>query len=107
MAKKARRRKHVPYRTCVACRTSRPKRDLIRIVRTPDDRVIVDERGKENGRGAYLCAQRVCWTEALKRRHLSRALRVDLSSEAVDALQRYAERLPEVLQEPDEGEGET
>ena len=104
MAKKARRRKHVPYRTCVACRTPRPKRDLIRVVRTPDGQVVVDERGKENGRGAYLCAQRACWTEALKRQHLSRALRADLSPETVDGLRCYAKGLPEVLPEPEEGE---
>jgi predicted RNA-binding protein YlxR (DUF448 family) len=76
-------------------------------VRTPDDQVVVDERGKKNGRGAYLCAQRACWTEALKRQHLNRALRTDLSPEAVDVLRRYAEGLPEVLREPEEGEGET
>ena len=69
--------------------------------------MVVDERGKANGRGAYLCAQRVCWTEALKRQHLSRALRADLSPETTGILLTYAEGLPEVLLEPEEGEGET
>jgi len=99
MARKSGRRKHIPHRTCVACRAVRPKRELIRIVRTPEGEVVVDERGKRNGRGAYLCAQRVCWTEALARHRLERALRVTLGGETVAALQAYAEGLPERLEE--------
>ncbi len=102
MAKKPGRRKHVPYRTCVACRTTRPKRELIRIVRTPEGKTMVDERGKQNGRGAYLCAQRACWTAALERRRLDRALGIELDSETVDALRIYAGGLPETLDEPGE-----
>ncbi|MBN1179181.1 MAG: YlxR family protein [Anaerolineae bacterium] len=89
----------MPFRTCVACRTPRPKRELIRVVHTPEGQVVVDERGKQNGRGAYLCAQRSCWTSALKRRQLDRALRVELSAEVINALRAYAERLPETLEE--------
>jgi uncharacterized protein len=55
------RRKHVPQRTCVACRRQFDKRRLTRIVRTPDDGVVIDLTGKRNGRGAYICDQPECW----------------------------------------------
>ncbi len=97
------RRRHVPERSCVACRTKRPKRELIRIVRTPDGRVEVDESGKRNGRGAYLCRQRRCWERALKRGSLARALRTSITAEMAEALRAYAATLPETLQEEDEG----
>lgn len=98
MAKKPRRRKHVPQRTCVACRATRPKRELIRVVRTPEGEVVVDERGKRNGRGAYLCAQRVCWEEALRRGRLDAALQISIETAALAMLKAYAERLPERLE---------
>jgi predicted RNA-binding protein YlxR (DUF448 family) len=64
----------VPTRTCVACRTSRPKRELVRIVRTPDGTVVADETGKVAGRGAYVCRTAACLTIANTRGALSRAL---------------------------------
>jgi predicted RNA-binding protein YlxR (DUF448 family) len=58
----------------VACRTARPKRDLVRIVRTPDGRVVVDDTGRLAGRGAYVCRTAACLTIANTRSALSRAL---------------------------------
>ena len=75
-------RGHLPTRTCVACRTSRPKRELVRLVRTPEGSVSVDITGKLNGRGAYLCRSDECWTLAERRRALERALSVSLDSAA-------------------------
>jgi len=46
--------KHIPLRTCVACQRTKPKRELLRIVRTPDSHVFIDATGKKSGRGAYL-----------------------------------------------------
>jgi predicted RNA-binding protein YlxR (DUF448 family) len=71
------RAKHVPQRTCIACRRTDAKRGLIRLVRTPEGQVEVDPTGKRNGRGAYLCHEPACWDAAIKRRALERALRVD------------------------------
>jgi len=96
------RRKHIPQRTCVACRTVRPKRQLIRIVRTPEGEVRIDDRGKQSGRGAYLCAQRVCWEEALKRHRLDAALRGTLDEATIETLRAYAQSLPERLEEAGE-----
>lgn len=89
--------KHVPERTCVACRAKRPKWELARVVHRAVDDVVVDETGKVNGRGAYLCRQRACWQLALKRGALNRALRTTLSPEIVAELTTYALSLPETL----------
>ncbi|MDZ4278250.1 MAG: YlxR family protein [Dehalococcoidia bacterium] len=86
------RQKHVPQRTCVGCRTTSSKREFTRVVRTPEGAVEVDATGRRNGRGAYLCAQRSCWEEALTRDRLARALRTEIPSEARQELLRYAER---------------
>jgi len=86
----------------VACRTVRPKRQLIRIVRTPEGEVRIDDRGKQSGRGAYLCAQRVCWEEALKRHRLDAALRGTLDEATIETLRAYAQSLPERLEEAGE-----
>jgi len=87
------RRKHIPQRTCVACRTARPKRELVRIVRTPEGDIIVDETGKQNGRGAYLCRARACWETALSGGLLKRALRANVTEETEASLREYAANL--------------
>ncbi len=86
-------------RTCVACREEKPKRELIRVVLLPEGGIAIDESGKRSGRGAYLCRQRLCWQEALRRESLSRALRSSLSSEDIALLRDYAESLPEKPEE--------
>ncbi|MCD6286089.1 MAG: YlxR family protein [Anaerolineae bacterium] len=88
------KRKHVPLRTCVACRETKPKRELVRVVLLPDGTIRVDETGKQNGRGAYLCRQHSCWQKALKQGSLKRALRTQLTPEAFAALEAYAGSLP-------------
>ncbi len=68
-----------PQRTCVACRTTAAKRGLVRVVRTPQDGVLVDITGKAAGRGAYLCRRPECWEAALKRDRLGAALRTKIT----------------------------
>jgi predicted RNA-binding protein YlxR (DUF448 family) len=68
----------LPQRTCIACRSTSGKRELIRIVRTPVGAVEVDLTGKKAGRGAYICPQAGCWEQALKKGRLESALRVTL-----------------------------
>ena len=94
--RKGPRPKHVPQRTCVACRETGAKRALIRLVRTPEGTVEVDPTGKRNGRGAYLCARVSCWERGVNERTLGRALRLEtLTQENRDALLKYAdERVP-------------
>ncbi len=89
------RPKHVPQRTCVACRDKEAKRTLTRIVRTTDGTVEVDPTGKRNGRGAYLCSQPSCWHRALTTPLLGRALKVELDDTSRTTLQTFANSLPD------------
>jgi uncharacterized protein len=67
--------RRVPQRQCVACGTLRAKRELVRIVRTPDGTVHVDRTGKLSGRGAYVCPDPACVDRALREERLARALK--------------------------------
>lgn len=88
------RPKHIPQRTCIACKQVRPKRELIRIVRTPDGHILLDETGKKSGRGAYLCAKRSCWEPAVRKGKLEHEFETTLLSEDRAALEAYIETLP-------------
>jgi hypothetical protein len=86
--------KHIPQRTCIACRQSKAKKDLIRVICTSDGVVEVDPSSKKPGRGAYLCPKRDCWEMGLKGNRLERALRTKLSSDKRQALIEYSKSLP-------------
>lgn len=81
----------VPMRTCVACRTARPKRELVRVVRTVDGTLVIDRRGKVSGRGAYLCPAPICVEQALKTHKLERALERPLTDELIEGLRALNE----------------
>ena len=91
--KKFLRPKHVPQRTCVACRTHDAKRGLLRLVRTPEGTVEIDETGKKNGRGAYLCQVRECWEIGLGRKALENALKIQINPESRARLRSFGESL--------------
>jgi hypothetical protein len=74
--------RRVPQRTCVGCRSVLPKRQLLRLVRTPGGDVALDPTGKAAGRGAYLHDRRECWDKALSSRALDQALKVNLTEAA-------------------------
>ena len=74
--------KKIPIRQCLGCRTQRPKRELIRVVRSPEGEISLDARGKANGRGAYLCPDPACLKKAVKSRALERALEVPIPEES-------------------------
>jgi len=81
--------KHIPQRTCVACRKVKTKRELIRLVRISNGTVEVDPSGKKAGRGAYLCQSPECWEDGLKRDRLEYNLRTALTQENRQQLIRY------------------
>ena len=85
--------KHIPQRTCVACRKTAVKRELVRIVRVASGDVEVDLTGKKSGRGAYLCADLKCWETALETGRLGYALRTTIKPANRDALVNYARGL--------------
>ncbi len=89
------RPKHVPQRTCVACRATEAKRGLVRVVRGTEGTVQIDETGKKSGRGAYVCRTRECWDKALKGKTLEYALKTAISLEDKASLQAYAATLTE------------
>ncbi len=89
--------KHIPQRTCIACRTVRAKREFVRVVRTVENHVQADPTGKKAGRGAYLCRQRECWDTVLgNRNRLTQALKLEtaLDPEDLARLREYAATLP-------------
>ena len=81
MAGPQKRPKHVPERTCVVCRQKRPKWEMVRIVRTPQGTLEIDNRGKKAGRGAYLCKAEECWEAGLTQKRLEYALKTKIGSE--------------------------
>ena len=86
-------RKHVPQRSCIACRETKDKRELIRLVSSASI-VEVDPLGKKAGRGAYLCPAYECWEAGLKKNRLEYALRTKLTLENRQVLMEYARSLP-------------
>jgi len=91
--KKGHRQKHVPERSCIACREKRAKKELIRLVGGSDE-VQIDLKGKSAGRGAYLCPARECWEACLKGNRLEHALQTTLTLENRQVLVEYARGLP-------------
>jgi predicted RNA-binding protein YlxR (DUF448 family) len=87
------RRRHIPLRTCIVCRQSKDKRELVRLVRTSEGELVVDETGKKNGRGAYLCRQRTCWEKALQGNQVSRSLKMEVGENERQMLADWMERL--------------
>lgn len=78
--------KKIPMRQCVGCREMKPKRELIRVVKSPEGELSLDFRGKKPGRGAYVCPDPACLKKAKKSNALGRALEVAIPAEVYDAL---------------------
>ena len=74
----------------MSCGTATAKRDLARIVRTPQGRIVADPTGKMAGRGAYLCADPRCWEQAVKKGRLERTLKTRIAAEELDGLRSFA-----------------
>jgi len=87
--------KRLPLRTCIACRQTREKKDLIRLVSTENGAAEIDRSAKKPGRGAYLCPRRTCWEVALKKNRLDYALRTKLHDDSLQTLREYGHALEE------------
>lgn len=85
--------KKIPMRMCVGCREMKAKRDLIRVVRSPEGELSLDPVGKKPGRGAYVCFDTACLGRAIKQRQLERALETSVTPEVSDFLQSTMARL--------------
>ncbi|MEO8538953.1 MAG: YlxR family protein [bacterium] len=84
----------IPQRTCIGCRVEEGKRGFVRIVRTPEGRVLVDSTGKANGRGAYVHPNPACWVKALRGATIRNALKVSPAQDDIEALRAFAMTLP-------------
>ena len=74
-------------RTCISCHKSRPKQELLRFVRTPDKKIILDRGGKISGRGAYICLDDECFVTMIRKKSLQKELNVELDDEIIEKLE--------------------
>ena len=79
--------KKIPVRQCVGCRQMKNKKELIRVIRT-EDAVLLDDSGRKNGRGAYLCPNPECLRLARKSKGLERSLKAEIPAEIYDGLEK-------------------
>ena len=80
--------KKVPLRQCIGCGEMKGKKEMMRILKTPEDEIILDVTGKKNGRGAYLCKQRECLVKAEKNKGLERSFKMKIPTEVYESLER-------------------
>ncbi len=82
-------KKHkIPLRQCLGCNEHKPKAELIRVVRTPEGTVMLDTRGRMNGRGAYICHDPECLRKARKSRRIDRNLECEIPEEVYDRMEK-------------------
>lgn len=87
--------KKVPVRRCVGCNEGKPKKELVRIVRSAEGEISVDVTGKKSGRGAYICPSRDCLAKAQKARRLERAFSCAIPPEIYERLAAEVEQRAE------------
>lgn len=85
-------KKKIPERKCVGCNETKPKNQLLRVVRTPDGSVILDFTGKKSGRGAYICNDVQCFKKARKSKKLEKNLECEIPGEIFDMLEAKLEK---------------
>ena len=86
--------KKIPMRQCLGCREMKPKKDLLRVVRSPEGSVTIDGRGKASGRGAYICPDPACLNKAIRSKALERSLGVPVPQELLEQLLTEQEAQP-------------
>ena len=80
--------KKIPLRKCTGCNEMKPKKELIRVLKTPEDEIILDKTGKKNGRGAYLCNSIECFKKAAKTKGLERSLQIKIPEGIYESLEK-------------------
>ena len=87
--------KKVPERKCMGCNEKKPKKELIRIVRTPDGEILLDDKGKISGRGVYICPKKDCFVKSRKAKRFERSLEVEIPENVYDALENKLSEIEE------------
>ena len=85
--------KKVPMRQCVGCSEMKSKKELIRVIKTPEEEIVLDATGRKNGRGAYICASMECLKTAMKRKGLERSLKVSIPTDVYDSLEQEMSKI--------------
>lgn len=80
--------KKIPLRKCTGCGEMKNKKDMVRVIKTPEDEIILDKTGKKNGRGAYICNSLECLKKASKSKGLERSLKTAIPKEVYEQLER-------------------
>lgn len=81
-------KKKIPLRKCLGCGEQKPKKELVRVVRTPDGTVVLDMTGKQAGRGAYLCPNSACLKKAIKGKRIEKNLETPIDEQVYESLER-------------------
>ncbi|HHV95397.1 MAG TPA: YlxR family protein [Clostridiaceae bacterium] len=85
------KQKKVPMRMCIGCKTVKPKKELIRVVKNKENEIFIDFTGKKNGRGAYFCNNINCLENAIKSKRLEKAFGAVVNPEIYDLLRKQME----------------
>ena len=84
--------KKIPMRTCIACKANKPKKELIRVVKS-GDQIQLDRTGKLNGRGAYICPSKECLAKAIKNKGLERSFKQSIPKDVYESLEKEMSQL--------------
>lgn len=84
-------KKKVPLRKCTGCQEMKNKKEMLRVLRTPEGEIVLDETGRKNGRGAYICRSLECLEKARKNKGLERSLKVKIPEETYESLKKEIE----------------
>ena len=85
--------KKVPMRQCVGCQEMKSKKEMLRVLKTAEDEIVLDATGRKNGRGAYLCFSKECLAKARKNIGLERSLKMAMPSAVYDSLEKELDEL--------------
>ena len=85
--------KKVPMRKCVGCQEMKSKKEMIRVLKTAEDEIVLDATGRKNGRGAYLCPSMDCFKKAVKNKGLERSFKTAIPKEVYETLEKEMEQL--------------
>ena len=85
--------KKIPLRQCIGCGEMKSKKEMIRVVKTAEDQILLDATGRKNGRGAYLCPSMECFKKAVKGRGLERSFKMAIPREVYETLEKEMEEI--------------
>ena len=80
--------KKIPLRQCIGCGEMKSKKEMIRVIKTAEDQILLDATGRKNGRGAYLCPSMECFKKAVKGRGLERSFKMAIPREIYETLEK-------------------